>query len=100
MKHIYLLLVIFSNTFLALGQISITQNDMFNYGETVLRSFDTLTVMNDVGPSGVNQIWVFDQVSDCNNVVVESASAFDPSTTPNAANFSTSNLALQDFNGQ
>jgi len=100
MKYIYLLLAIFSSTLLAFGQISITQNDMFNYGETVLRSVDTLPVMNDVGPSGANQNWIFDQVSDPNNVVAESASAVDPSTTPNAANFSTSNLALQDFNGQ
>jgi hypothetical protein len=78
------------------AQITIDQSDMSQIGDVINRKSDTMTVLPGPGPSGANQTWVMNAVSQY--VIDENTSVMSVASTPNGASFSSSNIAMTSDN--
>ena len=76
------------------AQISIVSTDMAAIGDTITRNVDTLTTETE-GPGGANQVWDFTGalIHTVNNTRV-----ITPASTPYAADFPSSNMAMTNDN--
>jgi len=94
-RKIYLLAILLP--VLASAQpITLTNADMAVIGNVIPRRADTMTVITGPGPAGANQNWVMTSLSSF--VIDESTSVVAPSSTPYAAQFSNSNVAMTNDN--
>ncbi|MBL4665659.1 MAG: hypothetical protein JKY23_06925, partial [Nitrospinaceae bacterium] len=91
-KLLAFLPLLFSLTLM--GQISIVSTDFAVIGETISRQQDTLPTINE-GSAGANQTWLLN-VGTIHNPL--STTVMAPASTPYAADFPTSNLAMTNDN--
>lgn len=92
-----LLPIIFSIIVLpAFSQITITSADIAQIGDVINRKADTLTPITGPGPAGANQSWVMTNLSQYVND--ENTSVVSVGSTPYAAQFPNSNIAMTNDN--
>lgn len=83
----------------AFAQISIDLTDMAVVGDVINRKADTLTPITGPGPAGANQTWTMTTISSNPTYILnENTSAVTVASTPYAAQFSNSNIALTNDN--
>ena len=98
MKKLLLLsLSIFS--FSAFAQISIDLSDIAAIGDVINRKADTLTPITGPGPAGANQTWTMTTISSNPAYILnENTSVVTVASTPYAAQFTNSNVAMTNDN--
>ena len=74
------------------AQITIDETDMPSIGDNIPRKSDTMTIHPGPGGSGPNQTWNFSGISSF--VINENTSVVSVASTPSAAQFSSSNMAM------
>jgi hypothetical protein len=93
-QRLLLSLIFFTGTISA--QITIDQGDMPSIGDNIPRKSDTMSIHTGPGGSGPNQTWNFTATS--LSVINENTSIVSVASTPNANQFSSSNLAMTNDN--
>ncbi len=83
-------------TLSAFAQITIDASDMAQIGDVVNRKADTLTPITGPGPAGANQSWTMTSLSQYVNN--ENTSVVTVASTPYAASFPNSNVAMTNDN--
>jgi len=76
------------------AQITVLSTDMPVIGDTITRNVDTLTTETE-GPGGANQVWDFTGAAAHE---VNATRVILPSTTPYAADYASSNMAMTNDN--
>ena len=93
MKHFILSMVLLFSCLIAFNQITILSDDLLDVGDSVvLANADTVPSGFDPGPPGANLHWDF------SGIVMDTTSQLnflDPATTPYAASFPNSNVAVE-----
>ncbi len=86
-------------SFSAFAQISIDLSDMAVVGDVISRKADTLTPITGPGPAGANQTWTMTTISSNTAYILnENTSVVTVASTPYAAQFSSSNVAMTNDN--
>ncbi len=86
-------------SFSAFAQISIDLSDIAVIGDVINRKADTLTPITGPGPAGANQTWTMTTISSNPTYILnENTSVVTVASTPYAAQFSNSNVAMTNDN--
>ena len=93
MKNLLILIFLTPMTFF--GQITVTDSNLPNIGDSVITARDN-TIFFPPGNSGVNQYWDF---TNANGSIENILGFIDPSTTPYQSSFPTSNICVKIDSG-
>jgi len=98
-KQLLLALSILPLSVFAQSPITILSTDMAQIGDLINRKADTLTPITGPGPAGANQTWVMTNISSNPNYILnENTSVITVASTPYAADFTNSNVAMTNDN--
>ena len=90
-----LLILIFLTPLTFFGQITVTDSNLPNIGDTVINAYDDITNFS-AGNSGANQYWDFGSASGSPDMLI---GFINPSTTPYQSSFPTSNICVEIDSG-